>query len=1152
MRASLWVDATRGPTAQGITGRTRDVREARMRSIPSRRHWSGVLLCSVLVLLAACGPEERPTTPKPEPAPVPTVEPEPDPPVDPEVAFRWVEDHVAAGWFPAYSAPSENEAGNPSFGVPMEDGEEVEYDADYEGRPAGEVPPDSREPSDRPPPPRASAPTSPAPTESSNDDEVVEEQPRYGGVELEELERLSSDGVAAFTGVAGGAAKSGESAAPDEPTTWRRSSLTANATKIAIGDDESLALDGYEVVVRVDGHRARVVLDLTFDNPHEQVLEGRFKLRVPDGASVHFLAFGGEVLGRSPTPPDQPLSIDTPAALLSVRGGEETLRPARMVPKEQAQRAYAAETARQIDPALLEWSGAGVFSARLFPIQPGKSHRVTVAYDLALEATPTGRRLDLVLPDDVAAASARIDVSAPRAGEIEARVEGVEPRVLMDGTRSFVALNRPGARLTLELTMPDDVWLAGLDDALGPCFAATIRPEVPKVETPGRERAVFLVDTSMSSNPARMNLWLDLLRATLDANRDVVREFAVLHFDVERRWWRTSWSPNDAATVGAYLEHAREIALEGATDLSAALTEGVAPAWHGGALEADVFLYSDGAGTWGEPDAARALRRAGVPVYAYSTSLPGTDTSALREVARNSGGALFAVTGPGDVAQAARAHRSRPWTLRSVSVAGAMDILVAGRPDSIHPGQRLRIAGRGVLDGADIVCELEQGSRRTIVVTPVGTVVSSGLAPRAYGELATSQLEALSPLADDVARAYAIHHRVTGKTCSLLMLESEEAYERYEIRPKEEAIHVRMNPVTEVVSRVDHERAMLQDAPRGAFKASLARVRRVSGVQFDDLDRLLRAAGTLPEEAFEFDRRSLASSDRSWGGVDPAFQEQLAAAEPTYAAALAEAERRLDERGTDDAIRALSCLVEADPGAPDLLRDVALTLLAWDRPGEAVPLLRRVVESRPHEPETYRALAGAFERLGRADLAALHYEICLRGAWDARFGAVRLVAAMDYLRLLRRIERGELSAELVDLLAEARKRIESDYLSGTPDLVVTLTWNTDRTDVDLHVVDPSGEECFYSHPRTKAGGAITQDVTQGYGPEMFVLGHAPAGEYVIRAKYFSSDALRRTLRSRVYATVIRNCGREDEEVSRHALLVETTDDVQEVVRLRVE
>jgi hypothetical protein len=42
------------------------------------------------------------------------------------------------------------------------------------------------------------------------------------------------------------------------------------------------------------------------------------------------------------------------------------------------------------------------------------------------------------------------------------------------------------------------------------------------------------------------------------------------------------------------------------------------------------------------------------------------------------------------------------------------------------------------------------------------------------------------------------------------------------------------------------------------------------------------------------------------------------------------------------------------------------------------------------------------------------------------------------------------------------------------DLVVIIARTTDRTDVDLHLTDASGEECFYEHRDTKLGRHITE------------------------------------------------------------------------------
>jgi uncharacterized protein YfaP (DUF2135 family) len=79
------------------------------------------------------------------------------------------------------------------------------------------------------------------------------------------------------------------------------------------------------------------------------------------------------------------------------------------------------------------------------------------------------------------------------------------------------------------------------------------------------------------------------------------------------------------------------------------------------------------------------------------------------------------------------------------------------------------------------------------------------------------------------------------------------------------------------------------------------------------------------------------------------------------------------------------------------------------------------------------------------------------------------------------------------------------------DLKITLTWDTNATDVDLHVTDPAGEVCFYSHKETKAGGNLDTDVTTGYGPETFTLAQAARGKYLVEAHYYSSHENAQTL-----------------------------------------
>merc|ERR1712232_1082580 len=71
-------------------------------------------------------------------------------------------------------------------------------------------------------------------------------------------------------------------------------------------------------------------------------------------------------------------------------------------------------------------------------------------------------------------------------------------------------------------------------------------------------------------------------------------------------------------------------------------------------------------------------------------------------------------------------------------------------------------------------------------------------------------------------------------------------------------------------------------------------------------------------------------------------------------------------------------------------------------------------------------------------------------------------------------------------------------------LVVWLGWDTDKTDIDLHVMEPNGNEVYYSNPRSELGGHLSKDFTQGYGPEVYLLKKTIEGEFKVRAKYYAS------------------------------------------------
>jgi hypothetical protein len=72
------------------------------------------------------------------------------------------------------------------------------------------------------------------------------------------------------------------------------------------------------------------------------------------------------------------------------------------------------------------------------------------------------------------------------------------------------------------------------------------------------------------------------------------------------------------------------------------------------------------------------------------------------------------------------------------------------------------------------------------------------------------------------------------------------------------------------------------------------------------------------------------------------------------------------------------------------------------------------------------------------------------------------------------------------------------------DIKVFLSWDTDRTDIDLWVTTPSGETVKYDHKQGQGGEQLFDDVTTGYGPESFTAHAATPGQYQVSVDYFGA------------------------------------------------
>lgn len=212
-----------------------------------------------------------------------------------------------------------------------------------------------------------------------------------------------------------------------------------------------------------------------------------------------------------------------------------------------------------------------------------------------------------------------------------------------------------------------------------------------------------------------------------------------------------------------------------------------------------------------------------------------------------------------------------------------------------------------------------------------------------------------------------------------------------------------------------------------------------------------------------------------------------------------------DELGNDtEAARAFASLIEIAPAKTELLQRAGLLLLRTRSARLAEAPLRKALEVRPDRANGYRHLALMLWQDGRVEEAARVLESATRQSFPAWYGGVQRVIREE-LGYVYRAWMTKDPARRDDIVNRAREyAVDLDRRDA---LRITLAWETDANDVDLHVVDPSGEECFYSHKSTRAGLSLYEDITQGLGPEVVRASQLDRGTYHIGVRYFAAGPM---------------------------------------------
>jgi hypothetical protein len=258
----------------------------------------------------------------------------------------------------------------------------------------------------------------------------------------------------------------------------------------------------------------------------------------------------------------------------------------------------------------------------------------------------------------------------------------------------------------------------------------------------------------------------------------------------------------------------------------------------------------------------------------------------------------------------------------------------------------------------------------------------------------------------------------------------------------------------------------------------------------------------------------LAQQERAYGSI------------PTFYLDTAEWFRLKGDVATAELL--LLSALELDKTDDETRQIVAFRLERDHQLDRAVSLAERFAANASFRPQPGRFLAltlaargRANGRAGRADLerafrlltdAALKLSDVDAGS---EFDGIEVVSLMEANALIPAIEAAgghwTLDRRLVGLTdADAR---------------IVIEWTADDADVDLWVDEPGGERVYYGNKLSSAGGQISNDMTDGYGPEEYTIRSAPGGQYQVRINGFDADRLNPNGPGHVLIRLIRNFGR---------------------------
>jgi Ca-activated chloride channel homolog len=853
-----------------------------------------------------------------------------------------------------------------------------------------------------------------------------------------------------------------------------------------------VVLQEAKIETQILGNLATTTAIYTFYNPTNRILEGKLTIPLPEGVSISGYA-------------------------LDINGN---LRDAVPVPKERAKEVFESIEKRNIDPGIIEKVDGNNFRTRIYPIPVKGRRTIKITYHQELKNSSSDYQYYLSFANSTSIPKFNLKVLINEGLAIPKITENPDGSFAFQkqGNQWVAEISKENFKPSesLKITIPkvnqsSNILLQKASDDKF-YFAASISMDFPVKEKPKSQKIAIIWDNSFSGSKRNHEKELDFLNAYFTSNNDVSVSFVLLNNVLEK----TEEFSVSKGNWSALKDRIINLKYDGGTDF--------------GALKEipkieEYLLFSDGISNFG--DLTLKFKK---PLNSI-VSTPTSDFNLLKLLAAQSGG-NFINLNELDTQSALKTYSRLPVTFLGFKENANIQELLPNVGTAVN--DPVNIFGISSPNLGKLTAVFSQGNKKYEVPVDFNTAVEVDKWPIAqfWAQRKINDLELNSTQNREEIKILSEQFGVVSKNTSLIVLDDVNDYVRYGITPPQELL----SEYNKIVSRnkkeiLEKRKNLLSksfDITRELITWWNTEFKPAEKKQYPSISnqsvRESESKNQLQETVVGYsssksEDNAIAAPTKSKGKITLVEVESneeymtdfqnLQSAELIYQKYLEnrpkyekqvtyyfDISKLLFKKGDKLlSLKVLSILAELDLENEELYKTIYYLLKQRGYYEKELWITQKILKWRPFDSQSHRDYALALIDNKKPQEALNVFKSMLYQEYtdeiSVRDNGIEEILIMEINNILN--QNKNVDASKIDDRLKANLPI---------DIRVVINWNKDNTDIDLWVTDPRGEDCSYSHKSTEIGGRLSNDFTQGFGPEQFLLKKALKGKYKIKTNFF--------------------------------------------------